>query len=383
MENSQTLKPIQANQRVIIIDILRGWALLGIIFMNFSDFFADQIDPETYNPSLSDSILMYFFHILFSTKCWTLLAILFGVGFTIFYEKAKTKVDNINLFFIKRMFILLVFGLINSTFYGGDILLDYAVIGMIMLPFIHLKPKTLFLISIGIFLISPALVTIFDVWYPMPKFDYEYYKNLNESTSLLDVFKANLYMRYNTFLLLYSYAIIVHLIQLAGFLLGIAAAKTYFFENLNTASKPKIKKIFWISLTVTLLAYVAVIFANKYGFTKFYSTRYVLAVPTMIFTTSAVCWLFISNKLKSFFSALQIIGKMTLTSYVVQNLIAFIVFVLLKPALPLYAFYCFALIVFILQVYFSKWWLSKYNYGPLEWLWRSLSYGKWFDFKKE
>lgn len=383
MTNSTTLAPVETKQRISIIDILRGWALLGIILMNFSDFFYDQINPETYIPSTSDTIILYFFHYLFSTKCWTLLAILFGYGFSIFYKKNQDKVNNISLFFIKRMLLLLVIGLLNSLIYSGDILIDYAIIGIIMVPFIRLKAKSLFLISVAILLITPILPNLLKIWYPLPKFDYEYYHLLSKSSSLIDIFKGNLYMRYNTFLLSYFYAIMVHLIQLAGFLLGIAAAKANFFNTLDYNFKKKIKKIFWFSLITGIFIFIIYLLGNKYPFSKIYDSRYPLAIPIMLFTSASVCWLYISKKLKSFFSALEIIGKMTLTSYLTQNIVAFILFTIFKVPLPLYGFYLFAIFFFILQVFFSKWWLSKYNYGPIEWIWRSLSYGKWFILEKK
>jgi uncharacterized protein len=98
----------------------------------------------------------------------------------------------------------------------------------------------------------------------------------------------------------------------------------------------------------------------------------------MIFITSAICWLYVCKKLKTFFSSLQTIGKMTLTNYLMQNLIGLLLFsglgFNLTQKLPFYGYVLMAVGIYTGQVYFSKWWLSKYNYGPVEWLWRRLTY---------
>ena len=106
----------------------------------------------------------------------------------------------------------------------------------------------------------------------------------------------------------------------------------------------------------------------------------------MLVLLSAICWLYKKDKLKRFFSSLQVIGRMTLTNYLMQNLIGLILFsgfgfnLLLQ--LPFYAFVLLAVVIFVSQVYLSRWWLSKYNYGPVEWIWRQMSYGKMLPLRK-
>ena len=86
---------------------------------------------------------------------------------------------------------------------------------------------------------------------------------------------------------------------------------------------------------------------------------------------------------------MQVIGKMTLTNYITQNLIGIFLFsgfglgYGLSHKLYLGYYYFFALVIYILQIYFSKWWLARYYYGPIEWLWRQLSYGKRLPIKRE
>jgi uncharacterized protein len=102
----------------------------------------------------------------------------------------------------------------------------------------------------------------------------------------------------------------------------------------------------------------------------------------MAFTSSFIVWLYFTGKAKELFSALQIVGKMTLSNYLLQNIISFILLIYLKPLWDLYWYLIIACVVYIIKIFISKWWLRKYNYGILEWLWRCLSYGQIFQLKK-
>ena len=106
----------------------------------------------------------------------------------------------------------------------------------------------------------------------------------------------------------------------------------------------------------------------------------------MIFFASTICWLYAKGLFQRFFASLAVMGKMTLTNYMVQNLIGLLVFsgfgLGIWNTKPLWFYLLLGLVVYIVQVYFSKWWLSKYNYGLVEWVWRQLSYRKRLPLKK-
>ncbi len=106
----------------------------------------------------------------------------------------------------------------------------------------------------------------------------------------------------------------------------------------------------------------------------------------MVFFMSAVTWLYVSGKLIRIFHALQYYGKMTLTNYIVQNIIAFFMFsgmgLSIGSTYPYWFYFLLAVIIFIIQIFISRYWLTRFNYGPVEWLWRELSYGRKLFFKK-
>ena len=178
--------------------------------------------------------------------------------------------------------------------------------------------------------------------------------------------------------------------MLACFFLGMAAHKSQFFIRLGE-NKKYVKRIFWISLAATLLVIGLLMLSQKLKWTwsNYYRPFYWIILGSMLFIMASLSWLYTSGKLKNFFNAMQVIGKMTLTNYLMQNLIALFLFsgmglnLSLKNRIHIGYYLLFAFIIYIAQVYFSKWWLARYQYGPVEWIWRQLSYKKRLPLKKQ
>lgn len=375
--------PILPYQRTPIVDILRGWALFSVVIMNYSTIYGWNTHS---NKSSSDNltiVLETISELLFGSKGWTLLAILFGFGFSVLLNKVDSNQQSKYTFFIKRMLWLFVIAFFNTLFFGGDILNDYAFLGLILLLFFNLNTKTLFIIGIGILLLTPFLQSYMGKLHILfaPK-DRDKFYELYSQNSIVDHFKANLFMRYKWMLRL-SYSIILHLIQLGCFIIGIALQRSNLMVQALADSK-LVKRVFTISLMVSIGLYFLDQSSEKFSWNinKYYNLYYPLALSIMTFTTSCIILLYNSSKMAQLFSAIQTMGKMTLTNYVLQNIIAFALFICIKPNWAIQYYLLTGVAIYILQVYFSKWWLKRYNYGLLEWLWRSLSYGQLFQFKK-
>lgn len=380
-------QPIQLNQRTVIVDILRGWALLGVVLMNYFDFFTFDRNWSTFKPDLLTNVLMFITSIFFSAKSWTMLSLLFGYGFAVLMNNVKGKGHNPYGFFAGRMFWLLVLALINSAFFFGDILKDYALLGLLLLLFYRSSAKTALIVSIVLFLAIPAvsayIASLNDSgWGQMPKL-YPLYK----SNNLLDVFWFGLKATYIGQMVSKPYLYTVHVVMFCCFLWGFVLYKINFFNDLSSKKK-QLKIAFWTTLGVTLLltAFFPINEALKLNVQHYYNMRYWVILSTMLFIGSGICWLYIAGKLKTFFANLAIMGKMTLTNYMTQNLIGLLVFsgfgLGIWNTKPVWFYLLLALVVYTLQVYFSKWWLAKYNYGPIEWIWRQLSYRKALPLKR-
>ncbi|TDH27518.1 DUF418 domain-containing protein [Segetibacter sp. 3557_3] len=390
MHNS-TAQPLQLNQRTEIVDMLRGWALLGVVLMNYADYYYMGLGTNSAKSDVLENVLQTIGNILFAAKSWTMLSFLFGYGFAVLMANVADKGLNHVKFFSRRMFWLFVLAIINSAFFWGDILKDYAVMGMILLAFHRCSAKTAFIIGMSLFLLTPAVaayVSSLGIRGGMGLM--EPYFPLYKSSNVLNVLWFGLVGTYLFEILSPNYLITVHVVMLGCFFLGLATQKINFFNRL-AENRKYLKRIFWGSLAFIglLIGIFALTSKMKWGWMKYYQPFYFIILSSMIFLVATLSWLHVSGKLKGFFRAMQTIGKMTLTNYIVQNILGMFLFSGFGFNLSLvnrvhFGYYLlFAFIIYVVQIFFSKWWLSRYYYGPIEWVWRQLSYAKRLPIKRE
>lgn len=380
--------PVEQSKRTAIVDILRGWALLGVAIGNYGDFLHIGL-PTKIKSDIVSNILQTFNQIFFAAKSWTLLTLLFGFGFAILINNVASKGKHPVLFFSWRMILLFVLAFINSSFWLGDILKDYAFLGLVLLLFYKIPTKTLAIICSVLFLSIPflaAYVSPIQIVHPEITTNPEYLK-LYQSGNWIDFFRFNLLASYYEQIIIPGYLITAHIVMFTCMLFGFLLQRIAFFNRLNEMKK-LLKYVLYISLTSAII--IALIFIlgskNKAAFLEYFVPAYWVILSTMIFIASGICLFYINNKLKTIFKYFSAAGKMTLTNYIVQNILAAFIFsgigLGIGNSMPYWFYFSLAIFIFILQLFISKWWLSKYNYGPIEWLWRSASYREWFPFKK-
>ena len=388
--SSTAIQPIQQGQRTAIIDMLRGWALLGVVLMNYVDYLYLGLDFKKWKPDVLAQVLQIFGQIIFAAKSWTMLSFLFGYGFAVLMNNVSAKGINPVKFFSRRMFWLFVLAIINSAFFFGDILKDYAVMGMVLLIFWRCSARVAFFISIGLLLATGAVgAYINGLGLPNGMKLLEPHLYLYQSHNPLNVLWFGLVGTYEYEFVNLQYLITVHFPMLSMFFLGLAAQKIDFFNRL-AQNKKYVKRIFWISLASVLLLIGVFILTDhmKWKWMKYYQPFFFIIIGSMLFIASALCWLYVAGKLKRFFRSMQTIGKMTLTNYIVQNMLGILLFsgfgfgFGLTHKLHFGYYLLFAFTIYVLQTYFSRWWLSHYLYGPIEWAWRQLSYAKRLPIRK-
>lgn len=377
--NNPLTQPLPAHQRTPIIDILRGWALLGVAIGNFTAFYHLGSSPEREEDTLT-SVLEYVSQYLFSAKSWTLLSILFGYGFSILIKNIADKTGNPVAFFLRRMFWLLVLAFVNSIFFYGDILRDYALLGMLLLLFYRVPTKTVFRTSVLLMLIIPfvsAYVRNLGISYQaeadalIPAF---------HSQNWLDIFWFNLQTTFFIGIISPQYAITVHVAMFACMLLGVVAHRSDFPHRL--ASDPNLaKQIFRISLALAVALNAALWYLNELEapLLTYFRFWYWGIISTMLAIASGICWLYNTGRLGFLSMYLQSMGRMTLTNYMAQCILLAVIFsgagLGIFNTMP-YWFYLFLAIgIYAIQMVVSRWWLSNFQYGPIEWLWRKQSYG--------
>ncbi|WP_158637410.1 DUF418 domain-containing protein [Lacibacter cauensis] len=376
--------PLPLKEQTVIVDSLRGWALLSVVLMNYASIYGWNNHAVKTEPDALTFFLDTASELIFGSKGWTLLAVLFGFGFSVLLQNRQQSGQSVYWFFIKRMLWLFVFAFVNTLFFGGDILNDYALMGLLLLLFYKCSVRMLFVLAACVLLLTPLLHAYLGRLHVLfsPKSRDLFYSFYDRNT-FEDHIKANVVMRYKWMLRL-SYSVILHLIQLGCFLLGMALHRSHFFEQLSRYLK-RVKQLFLFSFILSVAIYMLqfLIEKSEWTFNSYYNLYYPQILVIMCFTTTGIIWLYATGKAKVVFAALAITGKMTLTSYMLQNMLAFFFFILLKPNWSLQSYFLAGLVIYLLQVAASKWWLSQYQYGLAEWLWRCLSYGRMFPLKKK
>ena len=383
---NQNIKPIEQNQRIAIIDILRGWALIGVVLVNYFLFFYFGKDITIPKEDYTSQIVRLLTDIIFTNKSRIMLNVLFGFGFAILIEKISLTESNPKIFFLRRMLLLFVIGLLNTCFYYGDFLKDYAIVGIMLLPFYKASAMTSLFVALFLFLFYPF----------SSDFLWKYFGTNSNRTNISLYESANIF---NVFLYGFKEGtkelfevgrlLGINLFVLACFLFGQFLYKIDFFAKI-LSNEISAKKLFWKCLITTIIIAICSQVIKqifKTDIFKHYNIEFWLEFGLMCVLLTSICWLYKKGKLMNFFNGLQSVGKMTLTNYIVQNVIGILLFsgfgLGLLHHLPFYGYILIALGIYILQVYFSKWWLKKFNYGPVEWIWRQLTYMKRLPIKRQ
>ena len=200
-----TASPIQQNDRVVIVDIIRGFTLAGVLIANFTGYNYQNLPSGVFDAISSplDKALVNFNTVFFEWKFYTAFSILFGYGFGLILSSLEKKNINPNFFFIRRMFWLFMMGVIHTLFWWADVLHLYAISGVFLLGFRKLSTSNILICSLlCMFIIPPFVSFLFrnehsDFTDENLKLLYSQYVNGN----IMDVFKANINLYYKAFIL--------------------------------------------------------------------------------------------------------------------------------------------------------------------------------------
>jgi len=411
--NLRKAEPVQIQERIESLDVIRGIALLGILMANMAWYstpalYFEILGKNMLTEGIWDSAASSFINLLIQGKFYTIFSFLFGLGFSIFFERAKERTAKPILVFYRRLFILLLIGLAHAFFiWYGDILVTYALLGFLLPLFFNRKPKTLIKWAISLF-------SVFILFMAFGMGLLELGKMYNEEmiTNALQPFFADMESRIESSIYSYSQGTFAEIMaqrtsdtllgynQLFGsifvifplFLMGLYAGKRAIFQNVETNIN-FIKKIWKWSLAVGLtMSIVKFVFKNMTG-ADFYSFNTVFHTGAGFFGDTGLC-LFImtsivmlcrNRKCALKFKSLAYMGRMPLSNYLFQSIICTTIFYSYGFGLYNKVGSALGLVltisIFTLQLFISKYWLKRYQFGPVEWIWKSLTYGKFFRMK--
>ncbi len=396
-----------ASGRIEVIDVLRGFALLGILLVHASGEFAgwsaiyiSPVNPQSLSTARLDDATNLFLNIFLINKSRALFAFLFGVSFFYQLDKANRQGYKIEGKFARRMLMLFLIGVLHAyLIWAGDIFRIYAICGILLLFVYKWQPKKLLITGIFFTVLVPALNSIIRFYLPYSSLTdsskiemYQYFAGdsyasllhanlLRDAAVNLDPYMAGSYL----------------LVVFGNFVLGYWAAKTGFFNKLSAD-----KKLLYTYLSASFVAGLLCSLQAIRGVCRLVGTSED-ALPALVRNALNLLYSFSQEAMALFLlctvvllyrrpfwqkklSVLKYAGRMTLTNYLMQSVFAALFFFgaglgYISHFGPAIAF-VMAIFYFVFQVWYSRQWLQYFTMGPMEFLWRSLIEGKWQRIRK-
>jgi uncharacterized protein len=379
-------------ERIGVLDLLRGIALLGMFLVHFSGRSSDG--------GALDDLYQKIVALFFEERFWAMFGILFGVGFAIQFRRADARGQPYVAKYLRRMAALAVFGFIAHAVFGFNVLLGYAFWGVFLILFRN-WPTWALVAAVIISAASLSIYSIAQAGYGVATHGEERYRAEREvvaanntafndanrvaqdSTSYATVFKARLrHMRWfyaQWFSFLPVNTLTLFLLGLLGLRLGIfdrpedhrrLIVALMIFGLISWAADVWLLPDPPAKLGSPLVLNLAAMRLTRgFGLIRSMWLTFTYMGAVLLLVARNPRWL---QRLSPF----GYTGRMALTNYMIQIAILDLLFskyalgITITPLVGLAA----AIALFLIDAGFSKWWLARRKYGPLEWLWRSITY---------
>jgi len=401
--NKTSLLP--QSDRIQSLDVLRGVAVLGILIMNIQSFSmasAAYLNPAAFGDLTGiNKTVWVMSHVIADQKFLSIFSMLFGAGIVLFSANVESRGYLPARFYYRRLFWLFTFGLIHAyIFWHGDILVAYAICGALAFLFRKINPIVLVALGLIIFMVPSFNYWLFgrslEMWPP------EALENLTkmwapdqvsiqaEVKALTGTFGEQLKWRIpeafkmETFI----FFVIMGWRALAFMLMGMGLYQMGFFNLLWD------KKFYWIhGVAGLVVGYILIIVGVNENFAANWDVKYSMffgsqwnyygSLFVAVGYASLVMLLVNRFKLK----LLANVGKMAFTNYLLTTLICTFIFyghgLGLLGQVERWEQVVLMLGIWVVLILFSWWWLRQYQMGPMEWLWRYLTYGNKPAFKRK
>ena len=384
-------------KRIGVLDVLRGIALFGMFLVHFKDFSSGGGGIDAFYTKIVE--------LLFEERFWAMFGILFGVSFAIQFRRAEARGEPYVAKYLRRMAALAVFGFIAEAVFGFNVLLSYAIWGIPLILFRKWSPRAL-VVAVVLSAASGSIYAIARTAYGVATEGEQAYKG--EQKALAER-NASFRDAYNTASNDPSYSKVfssrlehmrwfyaqpfsfLPVNTLTLFLLGLLALRLGIFDRTEEHRRLIVGLMIfglaswlvaiWLSRnpfpnapSSVVLQEAAARVGNGFGLIRPMWLTFTYMGTVLLLVAHNPQWL-------RHLALFGYTGRMALTNYMIQIAILDLVFtnhglgVSLTPIEGLAA----AIGLFLIDAAFSKWWLARFQYGPLEWLWRSITYWKKAD----
>ncbi|MBN1995256.1 MAG: M20/M25/M40 family metallo-hydrolase [Anaerolineae bacterium] len=383
--------PVKPQSRIEVIDVIRGFALFGVLAMNMSGYSGSFENME--NWSKLDEWINWLAHFFIEAKFYSIFSFLFGLGMAMQMLRAEERGVKFIPVYVRRLLVLLLIGMAHATFlWTGDILFLYACCGFLLLLFRKFSPKVI-LLAAFVTLLHPLLISL-------PGISTAYTEAFSRATESLrqtigsgqHLYTTGTYfqvtaLRFWEVMAMYMVIMFAFGNVFVMFLFGLYAGKRKFFQNLPE-HLPFIRRLMWGTLVLGVLLnglYVFFIINPDTVAENFIalSRRGIrtFAAPTLcFFYITAITLLYQKESWRQRLHFLAPLGRMALTNYLMHSLVLTTIFygygLGIHGELTPTADLILTVLLYTFQIRFSAWWLERYRFGPAEWAWRSLTYGQ-------
>lgn len=402
-------QPVAASRRIVVLDALRGFALMGIALANFPEFslwtFLSEGEQQALPTAEADRVVRFLQYLLVDGKFYTIFSVLFGIGFSIIISHAVERgADGFRIFY-RRMVLLLIIGQLHMMFvWSGDILALYAAMGLLLPLFRRQSERRLLGWAFLVLLPLPVVIAacreltglnpsdaLYRQWWAVA--DAQGIREDNFATWLCD---AGSYTDVLRFLLqgaverMWEFVSGQRYFKVLGlFVIGYYIGKRRLFQQLDNHRRllTGVCRIgFFAGLPMSVVYAYECTNGHPWGSTihelLYASSVYPLGLAYM----AALCRLYLYRKSCRLWHLLAYPGRMALTCYVGQSLFGILLFYGIGfgwgATTGLWPTELISLAVFAFEILFCALWLRNFNFGPLEWLWRMLTYGRRFELVK-
>ncbi|OCA90032.1 DUF418 domain-containing protein [Pradoshia sp. D12] len=390
------MQSITDKQRIHVVDFLRGISIVGILLVNMLDFHSPFLYLELdYWDNNLDLYTYALIDILAQGNFYPLFAFLFGFGTIILMTRAEQKGISFPVLFTRRMIFLLLLGIIHAfLIWHGDILITYAVCGLLLLLVYRLKGKTLLRLSVWLYTIPYGifglLILLLELLTPTSGLLNTDFSKINKAIEIYSsgTFTEIFSLRFNDWAAVNGPAnmFFLFLSVFPCILAGMAFAKLEWLTNLKVHQK-KLQIMFLVSLPIGLLLKMYPYLSSQNYATEFWQDIFGGPLLTLAIITGITLIYEQSPKVRKMAVPFVRLGRMSLTNYLMHSILCTLIFY--SYGLGLYgevgAFMgtLLAVLIILFQMVYTKYWLRSFRMGPIEYGWRIVTYWDKASFKRE
>ncbi|WP_342598147.1 DUF418 domain-containing protein [Psychrobacillus sp. FSL H8-0483] len=336
---------ITQKERIISLDIIRGFALFGILLINVAAYQVIVEGGPSPDYSGINGIIDKLIAILIEKKFFSIFSFLFGVGLYIFASRAESRGDKPRKRMARRLLSLLFLGILHFFIFWGTILPFYAVIGLFLIPFYRAKVSTLKKWLVGMTAIY-FVSLVSKIFLP----------SLESIHAIFDFFANDI--------------VLIFIMFLAGFL----TAKADWLVQIKGMSK-QIRRMQIGTFPLFLAFSIWIWNSSQSGDTDLIIA--LGAIPTTLFYLTTLFMLLENKRIVKLLKPISRVGQMAFTNYIAQSIIgtAIISLIGLEVVSPKDIIYL-AISIYTIQIIISMIWFKFFSMGPLEKVWRFMTYGR-------